>query len=169
MARIEKHIAFLVLFDPHAKMIEQLDEEITQQRIRIHRAYACDHLLGHRGIKGIEFQQTVPAFLHFQTQRFSECRSFRDEGVELLTSSLAAFTVSAREHEQSLFKHFLIIVTAVDRRLKRVQPAVIPLDHTFLTTTRDVRDVDTDRLRLPDTIQPTDPLLQKPRVQWQVK
>ena len=87
----------------------------------------------------------------------------------MLTSSLAAFTVSAREQEQSLFKHFLIIVTAVDRRLKRVQPAVIPLDHTFLTTTRDVRDVDTDRLRLPDTIQPTDPLLQKPRIQRQVK
>ena len=65
MARIQKHIPFFVLFDPHAEMVEQLDEEIPQKRICVHRPYACDHLLGHRRIKGVKFQQTIPTFLQF--------------------------------------------------------------------------------------------------------
>ena len=68
MARVEKDVAVFVFLDPHAEVVEQLDEEIAQKRIGISRPHPRQHRLGRRRIEGVELEQPVAPFLHFQRE-----------------------------------------------------------------------------------------------------
>jgi hypothetical protein len=170
VARIQEHIALLVLTDSHAKMVEQLDKEPPEERIRVHRPNPGDHPLRHFAVERVQLQQPVAALFQLRRERGVKCRRFRREGVELRPARRGiAAAEGLGQPEQPRLEPFLVFDAAVQRSFERVQSAMIPRHHRLLRTAGEVGHVNSDRLCLPNPVEPADPLLEQTRIEREVE
>ena len=169
VARVEKDIAVLVLLDPHAKVVEQFDQEIAQERIGVRRAHPLQHGLGGGRIERVEFKQPVATFFQLQRERGFELDRLRHQRFERGAPDDCILAVSPRELEQAWLERVLSVVAAVQRRLERVEPAMIPLDHALFSAARDIRHMDPDRPGLPDAVEAADALFEQAGIERHIE
>ena len=158
VARIEEDVAFLVVFDADAEVVEQCDEEAAEERIGVGGADAVDDSAGFFGVEGVELEEAVAAFLHFLRELFSEGICFGDERLECVGRFFLG-AVRECDGEETVAEFFAELGAAVDRGFEGVEAAVVPFEDGFVGGAFHVGNVDADGLGLADAVEAADALL----------
>jgi len=167
---VEVEVALFELLHVDAKMIEDVGEDLAGGRVGVGGAHAIEDLFGDVAVEGIQLEEAVATFLELELEVGAKGFGFGNEGVELLAGVFfeAAFTVGGGEFEEARAEGFGVVVAAVERRLEGVQAEMIPLGDGGIGSAGKIGDVNLNRIRLANTVEAADALLDEARVEREI-